>query len=78
MLEKNTSLYDMTDIIDCGGDPSPTVPTQESPERSEEADEEETEKDAGWIWIGVLGLCGCAMAAVLLNRKKLLAFFSKE
>jgi hypothetical protein len=78
MLENKTSLYDMTDIIDCCGDPSPTVPTQESPELSEEADEEETEKDAGWIWIGVLGLCGCAMAAVLLNRKKLLAFFSKE
>lgn len=78
MLEKKTSLYDMTDIIDCGGDPSPTVPTQESPELSEEVDEEETEKDTGWIWIGVLGLCGCAMAAVLLNRKKLLAFFSKE
>jgi hypothetical protein len=78
MLEKKTSLYDMTDIIDCGGDPSPTVPTQESPELSEEVDEEKTEKDTGWIWIGVLGLCGCAMAAVLLNRKKLLAFFSKE
>jgi hypothetical protein len=68
----------MTDIIDCGGDPSPTVPTQESPELSEEADEGETEKDTGWIWIGVLGLCGCTLAAVLLNRKKLLAFFSKE
>lgn len=76
MLEKKTSLYDMTDIIDCGGDPVPTVPTQESSEQVEKAAEQETEKDTGWI--GVLGLCGCTLAAVLLNRKKLLAFFSKE
>ena len=76
MLEKKTSLYNMTDIIDCGGDSIQTVPTQESSEQVEKAAEQETEKDTGWI--GVLGLCGCTLAAVLLNRKKLLAFFSKE
>lgn len=76
MLEKKTSLYNMTDIIDCGGDSIQTVPTQESSEQVEKAAEQETEKDTDWI--GVLGLCGCTLAAVLLNRKKLLAFFSKE
>lgn len=74
MLEGKTALYDMTDVIDCGGDPVPT----ETTESAEIADEDQAEEyNSKWIWAGVLGLCGCVLAAVLLNWKKLLAFFSK-
>jgi len=78
MLEGKTALYDMTDRIDCGGDPVPTETTQESTEPIETAAGEQTEENnSKWVWAGVLGLCGCALAAVLLNWKKLLAFFSR-
>ena len=74
MLEGKTALYDMTDRIDCGGDPVPTETTLESTEPIETAAGENNSK---WVWAGVLGLCGCALAAVLLNWKKLLVFFSR-
>ena len=78
MLERKTALYDMTDIIDCGADPVPTETTQESTEPIETAAGEQTEENnSKWVWAGVLGLCGCALAAVLLNWKKLLVFFSR-
>ena len=78
MLEGKTALYDMTDRIDCGSDPVPTETTQESTEPIETAAGEQTEENnSKWVWAGVLGLCGCALAAVLLNWKKLLVFFSR-
>lgn len=78
MLEGKTALYDMTDRIDRGGDPVPTETTRESTEPIETAAGEQTEENnSKWVWAGVLGLCGCALAAVLLNWKKLLVFFSR-
>lgn len=78
MLEGKTALYDMTDRVDCGGDPVPTETTQESTEPIETVAGEQTEENnSKWVWAGVLGLCGCALAAVLLNWKKLLVFFSR-
>lgn len=80
MLEEKTALYDMTDIVDCGGNPVPedsTEPTQESIAPAEEI-EEDTPDNTRWMWIGVLGLCIGAIAAILLNRKKLVTFFGKS
>lgn len=74
MLEGKTALYDMTDRIDCGGDPVPPETTLESTEPIETAAGENNSK---WVWAGVLGLCGCTLAAVLLNWKKLLVFLSR-
>ena len=80
MIDEKTSLYDMTDILDCGGDPVPeetTEPLQESTSPEEETAAEKEEKTSRWIWAGVLGLCACALAAILLNWKKLQSFLNK-
>ena len=72
MLEEKTALYDMTDVVSCGGGreqstEEATEPVAEPPVQPQEG------RKAKWIWAGVLGACGCALAAVLGNRKKLLA-----
>lgn len=77
MLEKKTSLYDMTDVLDCGGDSEEVpVPTEEILEpETEDSAEQQDGRNAKWIWAGILGLCICALVALLVNRKKLLSWF---
>lgn len=80
-LEKKTSLFDMTDIADWGGDPVRGEETEAAQETSVPAQpvKEEAEEDSiQWLWIGMLGLCVCALTGILLNRKKLLDFLSRE
>jgi len=76
MLEGKTNLYDMTDVVDCGGDQvQSTEPTEESTEPAAEAPAQQEGRNTKWIWAGVLGACVCVLAALLVNRKKILAWF---
>ena len=73
MLERKTSLYDMTDVMDLGGDllaesvyeTVAAVPAETVTEEGE---------NAVIIWIGVAALSTAAIVVILLNRKK---FFGK-
>lgn len=72
MLEKKTSLYDMTDIIDKGGD----VKEEAVPETTEEVTEpvvtEETQrKTPTAVWLGVIAACVGAIVVLLVNRKRI-------
>jgi len=73
MLEEKTALYAMTDIIDRGGDADAeeTIPeiTEEPTEPAEE--KESPKKVPAAVWIGVIVACVGAIAAILLNRKRL-------
>lgn len=76
MLEGKTRLFDMTDVVDLGGDqtaPETTEPT-ELPTESMAEEEEDNGNDVV-IWTGVMTICAAAIAAVLLNRKKLFGRF---
>ena len=76
MLEGKTPLYDMTDVVDRGGDSvaEETEATQESTEPTVPAQDEKPDSSK-WVWTGVLGLCASSLVALVLNWKKLLAFF---
>lgn len=76
MLNGKTSLYDMTDIIDLGGN----VVAEESTEATEitetaELPAESTDESSNSvIWISVMTIALAAAAAVVLGRKKLFKF----
>lgn len=72
MLEGKKALYDMTDVVDCGAD-ADTAETISDPteEATEPAEEETTKKTPAAVWIGVIVACVSAIAAILLNRKRL-------
>ena len=72
MLEGKKALYDMTDVVDCGAD-ADTAETISDPteEATEPAEEETTKKTPAAVWIGVIAACVSAIAAILLNRKRL-------
>lgn len=77
MKQNQKFLYDMTDVIDAGGD----VVTPESTQPMELPTEpvaEEPEEDKGKtvvIWTGVMTVCAAVIAVLLLNRKKLFGKF---
>ena len=76
MKEGKKALYDMTDVIDRGGDPvEEPAPTQAADEPEEKQAAKPRKNGTKGIWAVVLGLCTCALAVILLNRKK---FFGKE
>ena len=71
-LMHNTSLYDMTDIMDMGGDVE-TEPA-ETTEAAEPVAAEEEGSGIG-LWIIILVLCAGGVGAVVLNRKKIFGKF---
>ena len=76
MKQNQNFLYDMTDVIDRGGDvvvEETTEPTELPTEPVEE--EEEDNGNAIVIWTGVMTLCAGAIVVILLNRKKLFGKF---
>ena len=73
MLERKTSLYDMTDVMDLGGDPLAESVYETAAAVPAETVTEEGE-NAVIIWIGVAAVSTAAIVVILLNRKK---FFGK-
>jgi hypothetical protein len=73
MLDGKTSLYDMTDVMDLGGDPVAEAVLEAVAAVPVETVTEEGE-NAVIIWIGVAALSTAAIVVILLNRKK---FFGK-
>ncbi len=76
MKQNQNFLYDMTDVVDAGGD----VIVEETTEPTEAPTEPvvEEEEDNGnnvVIWAGVMSICAAAIAVLLLNRKKLFGKF---
>ena len=73
MLEKKTSLYDMTDIIDKGGDvQEETVVPETTEEVTEPAATEETRSETpAAVWLGIIAACVGAIAVLLVNRKRI-------
>jgi len=76
MKQNQNFLYDMTDVVDAGGD----VIVEETTEPAEAPTEpvEEKEEEAGndvVIWTGVMSICAAAIAVLLLNRKRLFGKF---
>ena len=76
MKQNQKFLYDMTDVVDAGGD----VIVEETTEPTEVPTEPvvEEEEDNGnnvVIWTGVMSICAAAIAVLLLNRKKLFGKF---
>ena len=70
MMKSKNFLYDMTDVIDAGGDvivEGVTEPT----ELPEEPDGKKSGNNAAIIWISVMSVCVAVIAILLLNRKKL-------
>ena len=76
MKQSQNFLYDMTDVIDRGGDvvvEETTEPTEMPTEPVVEEDEDNG--NAVVIWTGVMTLCAGAIVVLLLNRKKLFGKF---
>ena len=76
MKQNQKFLYDMTDVIDAGGDvilEETTEPTEAPTEPVVE--EEEDNGNNVVIWTGVMSICAAAIAVLLLNRKKLFGKF---
>lgn len=75
MKQNQNFLYDMTDVLDAGGDVivEETTEATEAPKEPVEVEEEDN-GNAVVIWTGVMTLCAAAIAVLLLNRKK---FFGK-
>lgn len=72
MLQKQNFLFDMTDVMDAGGDviPEETTEPDELPTEPMEEKPENGNNDAV-IWISVMLMCAAAIAAILLNHKKI-------
>ncbi len=76
MKQNQNFLYDMTDVVDAGGDvivEETTEPTETPTEPAVE--EEEDNGNNVVIWTGVMSICAAAIAVLLLNRKKLFGKF---
>lgn len=76
MLKAQNFLFDMTDVMDAGGDviPKETTEPDEFPTEPMEEKSENGNNDAA-IWISVMSICAAAIAAILLNRKKIFGKF---
>jgi len=76
MKQNQNFLYDMTDVVDAGGDVIVEESTEltEMPTEPAAEVEEEDNGNAVVIWTGVMTLCAATVAVLLLNRKK---FFGK-
>ena len=72
MLENKTSLYDMTDIINKGGDVTEETVVPETTEEVTEfaVTEESQSKTPTAIWLGIVVACAGAIAVLLVNRKR--------
>lgn len=70
MLQEQTFLNDMTDIIDAGGDVVVEEPTEPTEIPTEPVAEEADNGSDVVIWTGAMTACVPAIAVLLLNRKK--------
>ena len=77
MLQNEKFLYDMTDVIDAGGDVIVEETTEpiEMPTEPVSEEEEDDNGNAVVIWTGVMTVCAAAIVVLLLNRKKLFGKF---
>lgn len=75
MKENKNFLYDMTDVIDAGGDVIVEETTEPTEAPTEPVEEEEENGNAVVVWTGVMTLCAAAIVVILLNRKKLFGKF---
>ena len=77
MLDDKTSLYNMTDVLDMGGDTVEEEPTETLSVETEAAPTEpvptEGEKGGFPWWIVIVVLIAGAVIVVVLNRKKIFA-----
>ena len=71
MKQDQNFLYDMTDVVDAGGDVMVEETTEPTEIPTEPVEEEEEGGNAVVIWTGVMTVCAAAIALLLLNRKKL-------
>ena len=74
MKQNRNFLYDMTDVLNAGGD----VLVEEATEPTEISVEPAAEQDTGndvVIWTSVMTVCAAVIAVLLLNRKKLFGKF---
>ena len=75
MKQNQNFLYDMTDIIDAGGDVIVEEATEPAEIPTEPVAEEEEDGNEVVIWTAVMTACAAAIAVLLLNRKKLFGKF---
>lgn len=71
MLEEKTALYDMTDIIDRGGTVDADETLSDIAEDVEAVENEASKKTPPVVWAGIIVACVGAIAAILLNKKRL-------
>lgn len=78
MLDDKTSLYNMTDVMDMGGDvevvePTETLPAETEPAPTEPVQVEDDDKGGFPWWIIIALLIAGAVVVVIVNRKKIFA-----
>lgn len=74
MMKHKNFLYDMTDVIDAGGDVIPAVSEQTAQMPTASEAEQKDHSKTALIWIGVMSVCFAVIGVLLLIRKK---FFGK-
>lgn len=76
MKQNRNFLYDMTDVIDAGGDVTTTQTTEslQLPTEPEMEQEEDTGRNI-LIWIGVMSACAALIGVLFLNRKRIFGKF---
>jgi hypothetical protein len=76
MKQNRNFLYDMTDVIDAGGDVTTTQTTEslQMPTEPEMEQEEDTGRNI-LIWIGVMSACAALIGVLFLNRKRIFGKF---
>lgn len=75
MLQAQNFLYDMTDVMDAGGDVLVGETTEPTEVTTEPVAEETDSGNDVMIWTGVMTVCAAAIAVLLLNRRKLFGKF---
>ena len=76
MLDGKTALYNMTDVIDLGGDPAEEEPTETLPTETEPAPTEPVPTDEGkggfpwWLVIVIVVLAGAIVVLVIVSKPK--------
>lgn len=75
MLQAQNFLYDMTDVMDAGGDVLVEETTEPTEVTTEPVAEETDSGNDVMIWTGVMTVCAAAIAVLLLNRRKLFGMF---
>ena len=69
MLDQKTSLYDMTDVIDMGGDILPDEAIEPLRLATEPAEESKS-ASGNWLWIIMLSVSVGINIVLIINRKK--------